>query len=110
MSAILLGLLLQVLPPPGPMPEAEVTVVANKLRRLQLNLAMAEGQLTGCAIKVSSRDKFIDGTACKATYACVRSGVIESRSLLDCINQRIVTAVAGQRVNSNEGRIARAQN
>ena len=90
-------------PPPSAAEAAEqdIEVIGRKLRLLRLNLSMNERRLTGCAVAVSSTDRFVDAQACKAAYACVMSGVAESRRLLNCINGRIVEAVARHDTEQN---------
>ena len=97
------ALLLQAAAPAQAAPDADITVIGNKLRKLQLGLAMDDGKLTGCTVKVSSGDRFIDDVACASARTCVGSGVVESSQLLGCINQRIVIAVAQQRAKDREG-------
>lgn len=88
----------------APAPDAEITVIGNKLRKLQLGLAMDGARLTGCTVKVSSGDRFIDTVACTSAQTCVGSGgAADSDALLTCINQRITTAVAQQRAQDKEG-------
>jgi hypothetical protein len=101
-------MLLQVAPGAGVPPpsaaeaaEQDIEVIGRKLRLLRLNLSMNDRRLTGCAVAVSSTDRFVDAQACKAAYACVMSGVAESRRLLNCINGRIVEAVARHDAEQN---------
>jgi hypothetical protein len=105
---VALLMLLQVAPGASvPLPSAaeaaeqDIEVIGRKLRLLRLNLSMNERRLTGCAVAVSSTDRFVDAQACKAAYACVMSGVAESRRLLNCINGRIVEAVARHDTEQN---------
>ncbi len=82
-------------------PPENIEVMGRRLEKLRLDLAMNDNRLKGCRVSVSSGDRFIDDQACKGAYSCVSSGVVESRTLLRCINDRIVVAVQSDKARND---------
>lgn len=71
----------------------DITIVGNKLKKLQLSLAMDDGTLKTCTIKVSSGDTLIDRLACESAHTCIEQRVADTNTLMDCIDQDITAAV-----------------
>jgi len=78
---------------PVPEDQSDIQVVSRRLAKLRLDVGLAQGQITGCRVTVTSGDKIIDGLACNAAYRCVRSGVTPRDHLLSCINNKIAAVV-----------------
>jgi hypothetical protein len=75
----------------------EISVVGTKLRKLQLDLNVDGGRLSGCRAKVSSGDRFIDEAACDSARSCVAKRSSARIGLMTCINDGVVAAVARER-------------
>jgi hypothetical protein len=81
---------------PAP-PANEISVVGNKLRKLQLDLNVDAGRMTACRAKVSSGDRFIDDVACESARVCIGKRSSARIGLMNCINDGVVAAVARER-------------
>jgi len=89
-----------VAPVDRPEEATEVTVTADRLRKLQLDLAVEMGRVRSCGIKVSSGDRFIDDVACQQARVCVPQ--MKRVNLMSCINTTIGLAVAQKRSRDEE--------
>lgn len=73
-------------PPPD---EADIVVLARRMRTVRLNYALFGSHLKSCTPEISSGDARIDRIMCAVLRQCVESGATEPLPARACINDRI---------------------
>ncbi len=70
-------------------PEADIIVIARKMRTVRLNYTVVGRHLKTCEPVVSSGDARIDRVMCAVLRQCTASGKTEVAAARACVNQRI---------------------
>jgi hypothetical protein len=77
-------------------PQEEIVVTA-RLQALDVNLQLdRKKRIRACGIARTSGDAGFDRTACEATVACARTGIIEAAAMRACVRPKLLAHARDQ--------------